>query len=58
MKRFGIAVLKFAALALVCFCFVRLVIANPPPLTPQQMAPSNEKLCSEVLRMKCRVTPK
>lgn len=55
MKRFGFAVLKFIGAALIALIFLRVVLANPPPPSPEQLIPSNEKLCREVLRMKCHV---
>jgi hypothetical protein len=58
LKRLGYAVAKQLGIALVAFMFVRVIIANPPPASMQQMAPTNEKLCSEAMQMKCRVTVK
>lgn len=54
-RRIGYLVAKQVGIALIAFASVKLIVANPPPASPEQLAPANEKLCSEALRMKCRI---
>lgn len=58
MKQFGFKVLGWIGIALIAVAFMRVVIAYPPPPSPEQLIPSNEKLCSAVLNIRCKVVLK